>query len=91
MFGGFVCGCSGPGAETMDKSRAWTSDMPTGDLLRHGKSKRCADEGCLSRAERLEIISLVATVGMSECSAWLILMLERGGPDDDPRMEGMKC
>lgn len=75
----------------MGKSRAWTSDMPIRDLLRYSKSNRCADEGCLSRAERLEIISLVATVGMSECSAWLILMLERGGPEVDPRMEGMKC
>ena len=43
-----------------------------------------ANDRCLSRAERLEIISLVAAVGMSECSAWINPMLERGGPDEDP-------
>jgi len=52
---------------------------------------RRADDRCLSRAERLEIISQVATMGMSECSAWIIPMLERGVPDDNSRMEKMKC
>jgi hypothetical protein len=65
--------------------------MPIGDLLRHGKSNRRTNEGCRSRAERLEIISLVATAGMGECSAWIIPMLERGNPDEYPRTEEIRC
>lgn len=45
----------------------------------------------VSRAERLEIISLVAAAGMSECSAWMIPTLERSGPDEDQRMEKITC
>lgn len=52
------------------------------DPERHDESGRR-----LSRAERLEIISLVAAAGMSECSAWMIPTLERSGSDEDPRME----
>jgi hypothetical protein len=90
MSGGFVCGFYPPGVEILPKSFTVTSDVPVGDL-RHCKSSRGADDRCLSRAERLKIISLIAAVGMSECSAWINPMLERGGPDEDPRMEQMKC
>jgi len=55
------------------------------DPGQHDESDGC--ERDLSRAERLEIISLVTAVGMSECSAWMIPTLERCGPDEDPRME----
>lgn len=75
----------------MAESIASVSDAPVGDLLRHGESSQYSGDGYLSRAERLEIISLVAAVGMSECSAWIIPMLERGDPDEDWRMERMKC
>ena len=57
------------------------------NLARHDEPGSCRAGRNLSRAERLEIISLVAAVGMSECSAWIIPMLERGGPEEDPRME----
>ncbi len=82
MPGGFVCAGSGPGAGIMSRSLDSTPDVPVGDRRRHGKSSRSADDRCLSRAERLEIICLVAAVGMSECSAWIIPMLEHGGPDE---------
>lgn len=61
------------------------------ELRASTQSNRSTDDGRLSRAERLEIISLVAMVGSSECSAWIIPLLERGGPDDELRMEAMKC
>lgn len=57
------------------------------DFERHDESGRCRAGRDLSRAERLEIISAIATVGMSECPAWIIPILERGGSDEDPRME----
>lgn len=57
------------------------------DLGRHDESARGRGGHNLSCAERLEAISVLATVGMSECSAWIIPMLERGGPDGDPEME----
>ena len=91
MSGGFVCAYSSRRARIMGKSPTSTSDMPIGDLRRHAISGRHADDRCLSRAERLEIISAVAAVGMGECSAWIIPMLEHGGPDEGPRMEGKKC
>ena len=57
------------------------------DLPCHEQSNRCRAARNLSRAERLEIISMVAAVGMSECSAWIIPMLERDDRDEDQRME----
>jgi hypothetical protein len=48
----------------------------------HDDCGRCWG-GALSRAERLEIISLVAAVGMSECVASIIPLLERGTPDEE--------
>jgi hypothetical protein len=54
------------------------------DIRRPDEFGRCSS-GCLSRAERLEIISLVAAVAMSECCTWIIPMLERGRFDEDPR------
>lgn len=53
------------------------------DLGRHGGSGRYWSGQRLSRAERLEIISLVAAVGINECSAWIISVLERGNADAD--------
>lgn len=67
------------------------SSAVASDLGRHDASVRCSGDGRLSRAGRLEMISLVAAVGMSECSAWIIPMLERVGLDEDLRMEGRKC
>jgi hypothetical protein len=71
MSGAFVCACSVSGAAIMGKSPA---------SLR-------ADDYRLSPAERLEIISLIAAVGSAEGSAWIVPMLERGGPDEEPTME----
>lgn len=56
------------------------------EIWRHDESGSRSG-GCLSRAERLEIISLVAAAGVTECSAWLVPMLERGGLDENPGME----
>lgn len=77
----------------MGKSLASTSDVPIGYPLRYGKSNRYSGGGSgrLSRAERLEIICLVVAAGMSECSAWIIPLLERDSPFDDPMMEKMQC
>lgn len=72
MSGVFACACSAAGPGTMADAPATTLDVPDGDPQRHGKCY------CLSRTERLEIISLVAAADMSECSAWVIPMLERG-------------
>jgi hypothetical protein len=63
----------------------------SGELGRRDKSGRRSRDERLSRAERLKTISVVAAVGMSECSTWIIPMLERGGLDEDPRMQRMKC
>jgi hypothetical protein len=49
------------------------------DLGRHEESGRGRGGHNLSRAERLETILVLATVGISECSAWIIPMLEHGG------------
>lgn len=70
----------------MAKSFA-TSSTLAGDLARPGKSSLCSGDRRLSRAERMEIISLVAAVGVNEFSAWLIPMLERGGHDEGSTME----
>ena len=91
MSGAFVCAFSALGVRTVVEWLISASDPLSGDLRQRDKSGRCSGGACLSRSERLEIISLVAAVGMSECSAWIIPMLERGGLDEDPRMEGMKC
>lgn len=61
------------------------------DLGLHGGSGRYWNGRRLSRAERLEIVSLVAAVGMNECSAWIIPVLERGTTDEDPRSERPIC
>ncbi len=52
------------------------SGAPIGDL-RHRDLADRVDGRSLSRAERLEIISLVAAVGITECSAWIVPILER--------------
>lgn len=72
----------------MADALATTSDAPDGDLQHHGKAFRCS---CLSRSERLEIISLIAAVDTSECSAWVIPMLERGDVSEDSTMEKWAC
>jgi uncharacterized protein (DUF2249 family) len=69
--GAFVCASSALGVETI------------ADLGRYDESGRCWGSGSLSRAERLEFISLVAALVMGECWAWIIPMLERGDPDED--------
>jgi len=61
------------------------------DLGRYDESGQCRGSGSLSRAERMEMISLVAAFGMNECSAWFIPMLERGEPIEDYRIEKPKC
>ncbi len=61
------------------------------DLRRRNESGRSPDGRGLSCAERLEIMSLVAAVGMNECSAWIIPMLDRGDGNEDPRMEKITC
>jgi hypothetical protein len=91
MSGAFVCACSALRVETMVERLISASDPLSGDLGRRDKSGRWSGDACLSRAERLEIISLVTAVGMSECSAWIIPMLERGALDEDPKTERMKC
>ena len=79
MSGALVCVFCPPRTATM-----------AADLERHDESDPCSGRD-LSRAERLEMISLVAAVGMSECPAWMIPTLERSGPNEDPRMEKMAC
>ena len=84
MSGGFVCACNPTGVQNvLDASKP---DAPIGDL-RNRNLARCVNGRCLSRAERLEIIWLVAAVGVSEFSAWIVPMLERDGIDENPNME----
>jgi len=84
MSGGFVCACYATGAQNLLNSS--NPDAPIGDL-RNRNLARCVDGRWFSQAERLEIISLVAAVGFSECSAWIVPMLERDGIDQDSNME----
>lgn len=86
MSGGFVCACYPTGVQNLLKSFTSNPDVPV-VTLSHREFTRSADNRCLSRAERLEIISLVAAVGVTESSAWLVPMLERDGFDENPRME----
>jgi len=58
------------------------------DLGRYDESGRCWGSGSLSRAERLEIISPVAALGMSECSAWIIPVLELATPIKTRELRG---
>jgi hypothetical protein len=85
MSGAFVCACFALGVEIMTEPLASTSRATLGDLLRHHGSSRYPDSR--SRTERLEIISLIAGGGISECSAWIIPMLENGSLDEDRRMD----
>lgn len=55
-----------------------------------GRSRRWFNDGRLSRAERLEMIFCVAAAGTSECSAWIIPILERSDVND-PTTEKWKC
>lgn len=75
----------------MSKSRIWSSDVPAAGSLRYETSSRHSGYRGLSRAERLEIISLVAAAGASECSAWILPMLEHDDFGDDPAAEKPKC
>jgi hypothetical protein len=79
MSGALVFAFCPPGRATM------------ADPERHDESSQYRAGRGLSRAERLEIISLVAAAGLSECSAWMIPTLECGGLDEDPRTEKTIC
>lgn len=68
MSGGFVCACYPTGVQNLLKSLTSNPDAPTVTLT-HREFTRSADDRCLSRAERMEIISLVAAVGDTESSA----------------------
>lgn len=81
MSGGFVCACSG--AVLMGEPSGSASDAAVGDLPWQIRSSRRSDGSSLSRAQRLEIICQVAALGISECSGWIIPMLEHGGGDQD--------
>ncbi len=83
MSGGSVCAYYPTGVQNLLNSS--NPDAPIGDL-RNRNLARSVDPRCLSRAERLEVISLVSA-GVSECSAWIVAMLERDGIDKDPNME----
>ncbi|WP_194478115.1 hypothetical protein [Bradyrhizobium sp. CCBAU 53338] len=61
-----------------------------GQLFTVDATSRWPRDGRRSRAERLEIISCVAATGMSECSAWIVPILERT-IEEDPTMEKRKC
>jgi len=61
-----------PGVEILPKSFTATSCRLA--ICGIANPAEGANDRCLSRAERLEIISLVAAVGMSECSALIIPM-----------------
>jgi hypothetical protein len=54
-------------------------------------SQRLGSERRRSRAERLDIIFRVAAAGASECSAWIIPMLERGDLNEDSTRETWRC
>ena len=86
MSGGFACTCYPTGVRNLLKSFASNPDVPA-VTLSHREFTRSAGDRCLSRAERLEIISLVAAVGVTECSAWLVPILERDGFDQNPSMQ----
>jgi len=75
----------------MARSRIWISDAPAAGSLRYETSSRRRGYRSLSRAERLEIISLVAAAGATECSAWIVPMLERDDLGEDPTMEKPEC
>jgi hypothetical protein len=70
----------------LPKSSTSNADVPVVTLSHREFSRSRAGRG-LSRAERLEIISLVAAAGVTECSAWLVPVLERNGLDENSRME----
>ncbi len=78
MSGGFACACYPIGVRNLLRSVTSNPDVPV-VTRSHREFTRCADDRGLSRAERLEIVSLVAALGVTECSAWLIPMLERNG------------
>jgi hypothetical protein len=54
-------------------------------------SQRLSGEGRRSRAERLDIIFRVAAAGASECSAWVIPLLERSDSNEDSTRETWRC
>ena len=91
MSGAFVCASSTLGVQTMVERQISASDALSNDIGRRNKFDRPCNDARLSPAERLEIISLVAAVGISECSAWIIPVLERDGLNEDPRLERTKC
>jgi hypothetical protein len=70
----------------LPKSSTSDPDVPVVNLS-HREFSRSTAGRCLSRAERLEIISLVAAAGVTECSAWLVPVLERNGFDENSKME----
>lgn len=87
MSGAFACACSALGVRTMAESVGSISGIPARGPERHGKPSRYVGHGRPSRAERLEIISRIAAVGVSECSAWIVAILERSDVNEDPGME----
>src|SRR5262245_55306795 len=91
MFGAFVCASSTLGVETMVERQISASDALSNDIGQRNKFDRPCSDARLSPAERLEIIALVAAVGISECSAWIIPVLERDGLNEDSRLERTKC
>ncbi|WP_280705545.1 hypothetical protein [Bradyrhizobium sp. BR13661] len=73
----------------MAESFVSSSKVSAGNKGRPGKFSWRLGDGRLSRSEKLEIISLVAAIGVSECSAWLIPILERDSRDST--MERWRC
>ena len=79
MSGVSASACFTLGAKTMAEPLGFRPNAPHDLSLRHRRpSPSPADRG-LSRAERLEIVSLIAAAGISECSGWVIPVLERSG------------
>jgi len=91
MSGAFACACSAVGPAIM-------ADLVLSNFGRSGRrpaaiseSPRPSGGGRISRTERLEIISFVATTEMTECFAWVISILERSGLNEDASTETWKC
>ena len=87
MSGALACACSALGMGTMAESVGSISDVP---IRNPGRTASPANSSATaaSRARRgWKSFSRIAAVGVSECSAWIVPILERSDVNEDPGME----